>query len=459
MVTGLHEPAGLGWRIVSAFPETAFTGHLAQNLRQTLGLALAVSALFIGLALALATSFAARFLEFSGFARAIAQGNWRRSADRPRSFPVAEFEGLRRDLLSMSGELEGAFTRLEDEVEERRQTELSLLESQRAYNRLAARIPVGVFILRTSPKGGFSFDFVSPRFRQIFGLGPEEPVTGPETYLNLIHPEDRRSFLLEQEDAIRENRHFAWEGRILVEGQVRYIRKVSTPEIEESGEVVWDGLLADITEARLAEARIKTLLSEKELLLKEVHHRIKNNMNTIVSMLSLQADLQGDRRVAVALGEARDRLMSMMLLYDRLYRSEKVSEADAAAYLDEIATMVASQNSLRAGISIERELAPCILGTRLLMPLGIIANELLVNAYKHAFPGDRGGRVSLLFRVEGERALLAVADNGVGTGAGPGGSGFGRTLVEGLALQMGGSLKTESGETGTRVELSFPLED
>lgn len=209
--------------------------------------------------------------------------------------------------------------------------------------------------------------------------------------------------------------------------------------------------LRTASEAALAESK-----REKELLLLEVHHRIKNNMGAMMSLLSMQGGASEDPKVRAALVDAESRLASMMLLYGKLYRSESVSRTDAGAYLGEIAEAVAAQYPSLDRISLEKDLASLPLDASILMPLGILANELLTNAYKHAFPDGREGRIRIVFRAEGEELLLLVEDDGVGFDAEKGSRGFGSHVVEGLAVQLQGRLEVST-QGGSRFELRLPL--
>ncbi len=206
-----------------------------------------------------------------------------------------------------------------------------------------------------------------------------------------------------------------------------------------------------------AEKDIRGLLNEKELLLTEVHHRIKNNMASITSLLSIQADMADNESTREALTAAKNRTYAMMDLYDRLYRQ---SEYESHSIKDYITSMV---SELRAAydsdgtITIDTDIDDIILTTRQLFPLGIIINELVTNALKYAFDGvaDRAILLSLHKRTDGSLTIM-VSDNGRGmkerkqkT------SGFGLILVETLIKQLGGS-SVISWEGGTHYAITIP---
>ena len=347
---------------------------------------------------------------------------------------------------------------------------MALEESQRAYDRLAANIPVGVYRATSDKLGRSRYDYVSERYLRIYGFEPGRVLVenGPE--IALIHPDDRASFLAELARADSTATPFLWEGRILVKGQLRRIRKESIPQAEANGEIHWDGMLTDITESWQASERIKSLLSEKVLLLHEVHHRIKNNMGSMMSLLSMQAQSSEVPTVRAALRDAESRLGSMMLLYNKLYRAESVTSMDAAVYLADIVDSIASQQGRselngetifrgrEGAIRIVKKLESRVLDATILMPLGIVTNELITNAYKHAFPDGREGRIVVEFSTLRGEGRLSVEDDGKGLDGEGESQGFGHAVVEGLTRQLKGRLAVVS-KAGTRFELVFPLGD
>jgi two-component sensor histidine kinase len=187
----------------------------------------------------------------------------------------------------------------------------------------------------------------------------------------------------------------------------------------------------DITDRKAAEERIAGLLKEKELLLTEVHHRIKNNMTTMVSLLSLQASASTEPQVKQALTEAQSRMQSMTLLYEKLYRSESVSEISITEYLPSLVTDLVSTYGADRRVALEMDVAEFTLPVSLVTALGIIVNEVVTNALKYAFPDG------------GEGAISVKAD------AGPGPGGPVVTIVDdGVGLPpsvgRGSSLRSES---------------
>jgi PAS domain S-box-containing protein len=210
-----------------------------------------------------------------------------------------------------------------------------------------------------------------------------------------------------------------------------------------------------ITEHNLAEEQIKSLLSEKELLLKEVHHRIKNNMNTMMSLLSLQASSLQDPGSAAALAGARRRMQSMMLLYDKLYRSDNFRKLSIREYLHGLVRDIIDNFPNRDAVTIRMHVDDFSVDARQLSALGIIINELLANAMKYAFAGRMDGVINVTAAKEGARATFVVHDDGVGVPEDLNiatSSGFGLRLVDMLTRQLDGTLRIER-SGGTRITL------
>ena len=212
-------------------------------------------------------------------------------------------------------------------------------------------------------------------------------------------------------------------------------------------------------EQREADQQIRAALREKEVLLKEVHHRVKNNLQVISSLLYLQANSLNDGPAREVLRESRERVNSIALVHEQLYRSANFNAIDFGEHLRELAANVAySYGAARRGIGLEITVAEVTLQLDVAIPASLIFNELLSNALKHAFPGNRTGRVEVTLSREGEDELiLRVNDDGVGLPEAldwkrP--ATLGLKIVSNLAEQIHGKIEVESGE-GSTFQMSF----
>lgn len=216
-------------------------------------------------------------------------------------------------------------------------------------------------------------------------------------------------------------------------------------------------LLHDIGDLKAAEETVKRLLDEKELLLHEVHHRIKNNMSTMASILSLQANAVSDPAAKAALLDARSRMQSMMVLYTKLYISPAAGAMNVELYLSPLIDKILSTFQNAGSVKLIKRFEEFDLDARTLFSLGLVVNELLTNAMKHAFAGRELGSISVSASRAGNSVRIEVADDGVGfpeTADPEHPAGFGLSLVRMLMTQLRGSMAIER-DGGARFVLSF----
>ncbi len=219
------------------------------------------------------------------------------------------------------------------------------------------------------------------------------------------------------------------------------------------------GIIRDLTERTEAEEKIKSLLAEKELLLREVHHRIKNNMNTMMNLLTLQSTMLRDPAAVTALQEARSRLQSMGLLYDKLYRSENVKEISLNEYVPPLIEEIAGTFPHREKVTIITHIDECVCGVKVASPLGLIINELITNAMKYAFSGRGEGVITVSVSLNNNHVTVVIEDNGVGIAESIDigtSTGFGLQLVALLTKQLKGAVRLERG-MGSRFILEFDV--
>lgn len=211
--------------------------------------------------------------------------------------------------------------------------------------------------------------------------------------------------------------------------------------------------LRDISSRKLDEERIRSLLSEKEILLQEVHHRLKNNMVTIMSLLSLQSDTVKDPAALAMLEDTKSRIRSMAVLYEKLYRSMDFRAISAREYLPALIKEIIDNFPNRESVSVATDIEDITLDARVLSAVGIIINELITNAMKYAFDGRERGMIYVSFLTDGNKATLTVQDDGTGMPE-DARHGFGMQLVEMLGEQLDGSICRER-DTGTRFIVEF----
>lgn len=281
------------------------------------------------------------------------------------------------------------------------------------------------------------------------------------------HPDDREYMEQKLQEAREQGSVYEAEHRLVwPDGQVRWRYSRGAYLFDEAGvPIKLIGVGMDITERKRGEAQIRESLREKEVLLKEIHHRVKNNLQIITSLLRMQSSQISDRQTILLLQEAQNRVQSMALIHEQLYRSPNLNSIDFGDYLQ---TLV--RNLFRSYGVNPQKIVPTIdtegisLSVDAAIPCGLICNELVSNALKYAFPNDISGTVLVRLQPDTAQATvspalkLIVADDGIGippefdiehTES------LGLLIVQSLTSQLQGKLSLDRSQ-GTRFEITFP---
>lgn len=189
------------------------------------------------------------------------------------------------------------------------------------------------------------------------------------------------------------------------------------PMLDDQGKVI--GMIEvtmEITDRKKNELALKASLREKEILIREIHHRVKNNMQVISSILNLQSALLSDPEAKLAFKECQYRIKSMAMVHEKLYRAKDLSNIDFSDYLKNLAQTIFFDQQVKSGqINLHLDLEPVNLNINVAVPLGLILNELITNAFKHAFPSGRKGNLWISLKHLPEGVIeLRVKDDGVG---------------------------------------------
>lgn len=237
--------------------------------------------------------------------------------------------------------------------------------------------------------------------------------------------------------------------------------EASISKIDIGGSRIYTVILRDITQRRAADEKIRASLREKEVLLQEIHHRVKNNLQVVSSLLSLQSRGIVDEDTRQKFKESQNRVQSMALIHEQLYQSANLSEINYPQYIRQLAAhLFRSYRVSSSRIELKPEIEDVHLSVDVAVPVGLMINELVSNSLKYAFPNGRGGfiRIGLRKGAYG-RMTLSVADNGIGL---PEEVGFGSTQTLGLRLvgtlvrQIDGSVQVDR-SGGTAIHITFSV--
>lgn len=287
---------------------------------------------------------------------------------------------------------------------------------------------------------------------QFYGY-PQEILTKMKIdEINMLPEEEVKQ---ERMRALSEERSYFSFPHKLASGIIKQVEVYSTP-IETGNRHLLFSIVHDVTERKIAEEKVNSLLSEKEMILREVHHRIKNNMTILFNLLDLQAKSQADEGLANSLKDATSRIKTMSLLYDKLYLGKAFHELRLDEYLIPLAQEIISLFPYQ--VKLNTEIISTQLTAEQLQAIGIITNELLTNSLKYARDPSKELEIHIKIWKEEQEFHLFVKDNGKGFESqmsNPEKLGFGLTLVNMLTAQLSGKL-TFSGNAGAEYHIVFP---
>jgi PAS domain S-box-containing protein len=308
------------------------------------------------------------------------------------------------------------------EITDQKLSDKALRESEEKYRLLADHVTDVIWIMDMDLK----FTYISPSVERLSGYTVEDlenlslkDIQDPEElerssdYIERDLASEQAGQLNRFSYRILEHKLFRKDGiPIWVEDKMTFLR-------DKDGQPIGIlGITRDITMRKEAEEKIKASLSEKENLLKEIHHRVKNNLQIISSMLRLQESRIKDEGLIRIFMDSRNRIRSMALIHERLYKSDNIASIDFAEYINLIVTELHQTYSYKpAQITLEMNVDRIFLGIDQAIPCGLIISELVSNAMKYAFPRELGknGKIRITFHKKGKKTIqLMVEDDGTG---------------------------------------------
>lgn len=369
----------------------------------------------------------------------------------------AYFE-LEQKVDERTAELSRMTTNLKNEIDERSRVMEALRISEEKYRSLVEQTNDLVFQIDRDGR----LTYISPNVFAILGYSADE-VTGkcPDLFM----PESERPLFRRLYDHIMQENHPVSGAELTFStkaGKNRILEINGTPHISAGGTVIaFSGIARDITYRKTLQDEIASSLKEKEILLKEIHHRVKNNMQVISSLLSLQGKLMKDAKGREAIIESQNRVMSIALVHEKLYQSKSLARIEYNEYLKKMTKNLFDSYNVHPGrVTLSLESEEIILPITKAIPVSLIINELISNSLKYAFPNDRKGLVGIRFYKDGGNYHLSVWDDGVGF---PQDVRWDRTdtlglqLVSSLVGQLAGSVEFIANK-GTRFTITFPGE-
>jgi len=346
------------------------------------------------------------------------------------------------------------------DITERKRAEEALQESAAIYRAIGESIDYGVWICAPDGRNIYASD----SFLKLVGLTQEQ--CSNFGWGDVLHPDDAERTIAAWKECARTGGVWDIEHRFRgMDGQYHAILARGVPVKNARGEIVcWAGINLDISRLKQTEDALRCSLEEKETLLREVHHRVKNNLAAIIGLLELQREGMTEGPLACQLAELGNRIRSMALVHEMLYQSNNLNRIDFHDYLQTLVAHLRHAFDPEGAIRIEVAAPGVFMDLDTAIPCGLIVNELVINVLKYAFPGHRPGlggsacEISVTVAWDGAAYTLTVADNGVGL---PAGLDWATTRTLGLRLvrmlgqhQLGGQLELH-GAHGTCFSLQF----
>ncbi len=318
------------------------------------------------------------------------------------------------------------------DISEQKRAEEALRESEEKLSMALRAADMGVWRLDLNERKRHFDDQVC----RCLGIDPARFDGTADAFYATVHPDDRETITAALGETIKNGAPYEAEYRVVwPNGRIRFICSRGRLARDAAGQAQWvHGLVWDITERKEAEEALQKAhselalqmvertreLHEKEVLLKEVHHRVKNNLQVISSLVGMQAEGTQDETVREVLQDVTYRVRSMALVHEKLYQSESLARVDFAEYARSLLHYLWRVHGAAAeAIGLVLDLEPVSLPVDIAVPCGLILNELAGNALKHAFRGRDEGKVTVSLRgAEGGSIALSVSDNGAGLPAG-----------------------------------------
>ncbi|MEG4024610.1 PAS domain S-box protein [Microcoleus sp. S13C4] len=365
---------------------------------------------------------------------------------RDRAFPIRNQSGKVYRIVGIAVDITA-----------RKQAEKTIRENEERFRQLAENIQDSVWLMSAEFT---DLLYLSPAYEQIWGRSREELYAEPLKMMEWVHPEDKR-LLEEAMGLVLQGESTNTEYRIfLPDGTIRWVCDRAFPIYDESGKIYRvAGIAEDISDRKFTEARIQAALREKEVLIKEIHHRVKNNMQVISSLLELQAQYIEDEPTLALFEDSQTRIHSMALIHEQLYQSEHLDRIALPPYVENlVANLYQSFGCGNTAIQFKLNLAPIYLNIETAIPCGLIINEVVSNSLKYAFSQSLAGEINIKFNeLSCQQLQLIIQDNGSGFPANfdvENAETLGLRLVRMLSCQLEASITIDS-HCGTCYTLIF----
>lgn len=344
------------------------------------------------------------------------------------------------------------------DITDRHEVKDEMQRSREKFQQLFSNAPIGIVMMDKHQE----IRAINKAFEDIFGYEQGE-IEGIDIDRLIVPDEEREGAQRISDNIFAGQSASTTARRKRKDGSFVEVLVYGVPVILNERTIAIFGIYVDITERKQANERIKKSLKEKEVLLAEIHHRVKNNLAVITGLLELQQYNTELDEAKEILKESQLRINSIALIHEKLYQNENLSQISIDVYLNELIDIIT--NSMRTeetDVAIHVEADAAFLTINQAIPCGLILNELITNAYKHAFHGRDKGNVTIRLVKHDRNVHFAFEDDGTGIPESvnlEAPSSLGLTLIQTLSRQLQGEYCFQRLEKGSRFELNFRIDD
>jgi PAS domain S-box-containing protein len=340
------------------------------------------------------------------------------------------------------------------DITQQKKSETKIRESEKRFRLMADAASVMIWMTDVNNR----LEYMNKTRLDFLGKSLSE--LSKDGWIQSIHPEDRENFLKEFSNAAKDKKAFSLEMRVKnKDGDYQWILETASPRfLEDEKFAGFIGSGVNITENKNFRNNLQKSLKEKEILMREIHHRVKNNLQVISSLLNLQSSYIKDQEALTIFKSSRDRVRSMALLHEKLYQSKNITQIDLNNYINDLVTNLFDSYKPSADLHFNLDVEDIHLDIGVSISLGLILTELVSNSLKHAFTGKLKGEINIVLSLPKDHQLkLLVNDNGKGLPQDfdiKHSPSFGLDLVNAIVDQHQGSLEVnKNGKTEFKIYL------
>lgn len=331
----------------------------------------------------------------------------------------------------------------------------SLEEQQERFKMLTEKSFTGLVLIQNN-----EVIYINPRYLEILGC-TESDIRTSDDLINLIHPEDLervKKSVFEREQGLINHDHYQCR-MSHKDGHVIYV-DIYGSMVTINGEKAMMASIMDVTDSIINREHLEKSIQEKNTLLAEIHHRVKNNMAVVSGLMELQKYKTDDKKVHALLIDSQLRIKTIAMIHEKLYQSESFSEIPFGQYLSELISNISNSLYLESSnITVSEDYDDLTLNINQAIPAALFVNETITNSFKHAFPNQQKGNISVKVKINDDNVVrISICDDGIGLPKNFSSSNsLGITLIKNLSLQIDATLSIDT-ENGSHFEIEFTKE-